>query len=465
MRIAILGFEREGQSVLKFISKRREYKGAEIWILDRDPKLPARLAFGNSKAGGRIHPNAPSIKLRTGKNYLRNLHEFDLIFRSPGIRYNLPELKKARKDGIRFSSATKLFFENSPTKNIIGVTGTKGKGTTSTLIYKILQAAGKRCFIGGNIGEPPLNFIHKIKSDDWVVLELSSFQLIDIEKSPHVAVVLMVTSEHLDWHTNLKEYIDAKARIVNFQSSDDYAVFARDYSTSISYAKKTKAQVFTFSKDDEPARGTWIENNYFWFSDGKREERIVATSDLKLPGEHNWDNAMAAIAVAKILKIDNDDIEKTIKNFKGLEHRLEFVAIKNGVRYYNDSYSTTPETAIVAIEAFDDPKILILGGSGKKSDFRKLGQVISKSKTIKAIIGIDSEWPRIKSKISFSKRRKIQIIEKCRNMKQILRATEGIATSGDIVLLSPACASFGMFKNHTDRGDQFKKIVKLIKTG
>ncbi len=303
------------------------------------------------------------------------------------------------------------------------------------------------------------------------MLEMSSFQLMDMTASPHVAVALMITSEHLDWHGSVKEYRNAKANIVRFQKPEDFVVLAADYPASRGYAKLTKAKPFFFSRYARmplvgaKLRGTFVRDGAFWFFDGKKKEKICSANILQIPGEHNWENVGAAITVARLLKIPKATIVKTLREFKGLEHRLEFVAEKKGVRYYNDSYATTPETTIAAIKAFpNQPKILILGGSSKNSDFRELGKVILKSKSIKAIVGIGVEWPMIKSQIMNHESRimnqEVMIIENCKNMKEIMSAIKKIATPGDVVLLSPACASFGMFKNYSQRGQQFKQLAK-----
>lgn len=443
MKIAIIGYGREGQSLFRFIKKSPRFTGTEIWILDKDEgiKIPR------------------GTYARLGKYYLRGLETFDLVFRSPGIPYMNPELVRARKRGVKFSSPTKLFFEEAARRGtrIIGVTGTKGKGTTSTLTYQILKRGGIHTFLAGNIGLPALDIVHKLRRNSWVVLELSSFQLIDLKKSPHIAVVLMVTSEHLDWHKNNKEYIAAKANIIRFQSRNDYAVIAEEYPRSKAFAKLGHGEVFMFSKKRRVKRGAWAENEAFWFFNGKSKERIAATSDLWIPGFHNFDNTCAAITAAKIAGVKNVAIRNAIREFRGLEHRLELVANIHGVKYYDDSYSTTPETAIVAIQAFSAPKILILGGSPKGSDFRTLGKVISESNSIRGIVGIGKEWPKIKSKI---KNQNVKLVEGSSNMREIVKSTHKLAQPGDVVLLSPACASFGMFKNYTDRGDQFKKLVR-----
>jgi UDP-N-acetylmuramoylalanine--D-glutamate ligase len=332
-----------------------------------------------------------------------------------------------------------------------------------------LKAGGKKAFIAGNIGKPALDILPEMDANSWAVLELSSFQLIDMKKSPHVGVALMVTSEHLDWHKDVEEYASAKSNIVRFQSPDDYAVLAEDYPRSIAYRAVARGNVFTFSRNHPVIKGTWAEDGAFWFSDGSakdangtegNKEKICETDALHIPGRHNWENASAAITVGKLLGIDNTAIAAAIEKFRGLEHRLEFVTTVNGVRYYNDSYSTTPDAAQVAIEAFDAPKIMILGGSQKNSDFTKLGETISASKSIKAIIGIGVEWPRIKEHFQNPN---IKIIEGCHSMEEIVAAAHAITTAGDVVILSPACASFDMFKSYTDRGNQFKAVVEKLK--
>jgi UDP-N-acetylmuramoylalanine--D-glutamate ligase len=477
MKIAIIGFGREGQSLFKYLNSRGATQIRTQSRSDAKGKPVSESPRNSPRKSAVVHSNEPheiwildknehakiprEIPQRLGKSYLNNLSEFDLVFRSPGVPYMTPELVKARKQGIKFSTPTQLFFEEAKLRGarIIGITGTKGKGTASTLIHSILSRAGKKTFLAGNIGTPALDIVQKLNNKSWVVLELSSFQLIDLKQSPTIAVVLMVTSEHLDWHKNLPEYVRAKENILRFQSPADYSVIADEYPRSKLFARRTKGTVLTFSKRNAVQKGAWTERGVFWFSDGLRKEKICETSNLWIPGFHNLDNTCASIAVAKILRITNSIIRNAIRDFRGLEHRLELVRKIRGVAYYDDSYATTPETAIVAIQAFENPKILILGGSSKGSDFRKLGKVISDTTTIKAIIGIGVEWARIKAHI---RNPRIQIIETCKTMKEIVREARAIATSSDVVLLSPACASFGMFKNYTDRGEQFKKAVRAI---
>lgn len=463
-KIALLGFDREGRSTLRFIRQAPQFAGAEIWILDRkeDVEIPAEVR--------------KDVRMKLGGDYLSALDELgpgDIIFRTPGARYHMPELDRARERGVIVSSATKLFFELSPGR-IIGVTGTKGKGTTSSLIHEMLKAGGEKAFIAGNIGLPALDILTEMNGSAWAVLELSSFQLIDLEKSPHIGVALMVTSEHLDWHKDVEEYAAAKSNIVRAQTPDDFAVLAEDYPRSRAYAELTKGTVFTFSRHHAVARGTWVENGAFWFSAGAPggnigpKEEICPVTTLRIPGEHNWENACAAITAAKLAGVPRERIVAALANFRGLAHRLEFTAETDGIRYYDDSYSTTPDAAQVALEAFAAPKVMILGGSSKGSDFTALGRALAESESVRAVIGIGAEWPRIKERIlahegaSAGKdaQNKIRLIENCSTMAEIVSAARAAAQPGDVVILSPGCASFGMFRNYTERGDQFKEEVR-----
>ena len=289
-----------------------------------------------------------------------DLRKFNLVFRSPGFWRLSPMFKQTEAE---ISSATKLFFDLCPAK-IIGVTGTKGKGTTTTLIYKMLQAQGKRVFIAGNIGKPMLKLLPRLKPDDWVCLELSSFQLHDLTVSPQVAVVLNITRDHLDIHRNLQEYRRAKTNIVRYQSHDDQAVINTDYEPTRKLAKLTLAKVH-------------------WFSSKTLK---IDQAKVKLRGPHNLENISAAMIAAGLAGVSIKNQEKIIYSFAGLEHRLEPVRTVAGIKYFNDSFSTTPETAIAAIKSFSEPIILILGGSDKGSDYRQLGRTISSHSNLEAVI-------------------------------------------------------------------------------
>ncbi|HZQ29788.1 MAG TPA: UDP-N-acetylmuramoyl-L-alanine--D-glutamate ligase, partial [Patescibacteria group bacterium] len=420
LRVAIIGLGMEGEASVKYLGS----KGANINVLDK-------------KQGG---------------NYLQNLDRYDLIVRSPGVK---PSLLDIPKDKI--TSQTKLFFDLCPCR-VIGVTGTKGKGTTASLIYEMLKAEGKDAYLGGNIGKPPFEFLDKLSPQSVVVLELSSFQLQDLTKSPHIAVMLMTTSEHLDWHKDSKEYVSAKRNILSHQNKSDFAIINRDYPASNESDVFSDGKVYYVSRERGGREGCFVEEGALWIQKDGKKTRLLAASQVKIPGKHNLENACAAAMAANLSGVSFENIAKVLKEFKGLEHRLELVRIVNGVSYYDDSFSTTPETAIAAIEAFKNPEILILGGSSKNSDFTELGRVISSKENIKAIIGIGVEWPIIKAKIDS----KVQIIEGIKDMHSIVQKASEISSDGDVVLLSPACASFDMFKNYKDRGEQFKIEVSKL---
>lgn len=452
-KIAVLGFGVEGASSALFLSK----KGANVTVLDA--KSEGELdqeAYQKVKKEG--------VQFVFGKDYLKDLRTYDMIIRSPGIKPTLPELTEARDQGVLVTSQTQLFLELC-TAPVIGVTGTKGKGTTSSLIHEMLLASGFDSYLGGNIGTPPFEFLDKLTDTSRVVLELSSFQLQDAAKSPHIAVILMVTSEHMDYHTNHAEYIDAKRNILRFQTEADFAVVNRDYPASNESDIYTEGKVFYVSRERTATdQGCFVKDGAVWVGMNGIEWKIVDVIDIKLPGKHNLENVCAAAMAATLAGADKNAIASVLKSFSGLEHRLELVREVDGVKYYDDSFSTTPETAIAAIEAFENPEILILGGSEKHSDFTELGEIISKAKNIKAIIGIGVEWPRIKKSIEQSAKGEepLLFIEGATSMEQIVKAASKLATTGDVVLLSPACASFDMFKNYKERGEAFEKEVKNL---
>ncbi|HVF69192.1 MAG TPA: UDP-N-acetylmuramoyl-L-alanine--D-glutamate ligase, partial [Xanthomonadales bacterium] len=445
----VLGLGIEGISTIKFLKS----VGANISVLDKREK-------GEIEGEFLVTSESLGAKLVFGDKYLDELSGFDVIVRTPGFRRYNSDLLEAEKKGVKITSLTKIFFDLCPCP-IIGVTGTKGKGTTVSLIYEMLKAAGRDVYLGGNIGTPPLDFLDKLSKDSIVVLELSSFQLQDLDKSPHIAIMLMTTSEHLDHHKDISEYVDAKRNILKHQTKDDFATVNRDYPASNESDIYSEGKVFYVSRERAGRNGSFVRDNALWMQIDSNEKKIVDIEDILLPGKHNLENVAAASLAAHLEGVSREQMVTVLKSFKGLEHRLELVRELGGVKYYDDSFSTTPETAIAAIEAFTQPEILILGGSSKNSDFTDLGKVISDKKNIKAIIGIGDEWWEIKSKIKDQKSN-ILMVEDATNMKTVVAAASKIAHPGDVVLLSPACASFGMFKNYKARGEQFKNEVLAL---
>lgn len=444
-KILVIGIGNEGVSAANFLA-------AENEIAIYDDKKESEVEKASLKNLG----SKPKLYFST----LPKKEKFDLIVRSPGVRADHPVVKKLVKEGSLLTSPTNIFFDLCPCP-IIGVTGTKGKGTTATLIYEMLKTQSENIYLAGNIGIPALDIIQQLNKNSIAIIELSSFQLIDLNKSPHIAVVLMITEDHLDWHLDAKDYQEAKKSIVKFQSSKDFAVINKDFPVSSKFAKETQSETFFFSTKIK-TNGAYLINNKI-VSELVQKETICDKKEVLLPGHHNLQNALAAIIVAKLEGIKSENIKKILATFKGLAHRLELVEVVKGVKYYNDSYSSTPETAIAAIDAFpNNPKILILGGSSKKSNFSALAQKIVREKSIKTLILVGLESKRIKTAIASHGNFKGEIIENLKNMKEIVLNASKSAKKGDVVLLSPACASFDMFKNYQERGNAFRnEVLKL----
>ena len=446
-KIVIFGFGKEGLSSANFLGKKNQ-----IAVIDEKSKFQIDTEFFKK------------LKIKNANFYfggnLPSDLRFDYLVRSPGVKPDNAIVKLLIKNGAILTSSTKIFFDECPTK-IIAVTGTKGKGTTATLIFEMLKNQINNVFLAGNIGTPALDILPKVNKQSIVILELSSFQLIDLKKSPHIAVVLMITSEHLDWHQDTAEYCRAKESIVSFQNESDFAIINQDFKASKNFAQNTKAKVY-FISTKQKTNGIYLEGDSILSQIGNHEE-IYKSSQVLLPGAHNLQNVVAAVAVAKIQNIKTKNIVQVLKSFKGLIHRLQLVKEINNIKFYNDSFSTIPETTVAAIEAFSQSKILILGGSSKNSDFSLLGQKINQDKSIKAIILVGKEAARIKEAIAKSGGTGAKLIEGAKNMHQIASQAYKEAKNGDVVVLSPACASFDMFKNYHDRGIQFIEEVKSLK--
>lgn len=459
-RVAILGIGIEGLALAQFLSD----KSVSLTVLDKlsEGEIFERLEGEEKEEFGRINQNS-SIKKTLGPEYLSNLSDFDIIFRSPGIAFN-EKIKKAEQSGVLISSQIKLFFELCPCP-IIGVTGTKGKGTTASLIFEILkkQNIGKKSkvYLAGNIGYPAITLIPNLSESDIVILELSSFQLLDLEHPPHIAVVTNLSEDHLDYHGDIAEYQIAKFNILKFQTQDDFAVLNADSTFSFELLDTTKSKKKFFSKIKE-ADAIVTNNNEVMIDPSGRNIRVCDQSEIKLFGVHNLENIAAATLVADMLNINSEIVKEAVKEFSGLPHRLEFVAEVSGVKYINDSYATNPDPTIAAIDSFSQTKILILGGSSKGADFSMLAQKIAAG-NVSSVVLIDPEGSKIKTALIESGF-KGRIVEGKTNIDEIVQSSSFEAKSGEIVILSPACASFGMFKNYKERGEKFKDaVLKLEK--
>ncbi len=450
-KVAILGLSVEGIDSAAFFFKQH----AQITCCDKRTK--EELGSSYEKLQG----YASDFQL--GPEYLSRLDRFDLVVRSPGMAIRTAELNMK---GLTVTSLTKLFFQHCKAP-IIGVTGTKGKGTTSSLIYDILVKEGKHAWLGGNVGTPLLSQVENISPSDIVILELSSFQLEDLTASPHIAVVLKVTQEHLanidplatNYHESRDAYVEAKKSIVRYQSAGDIAVMNADDPTSSGFSALTKARAYYFSRSKETA-DSYVKDGEVFLKWNGTVSSICRESDIQLIGMHNLENIACSALVGILSGASIESIQSAVRAFKGLEHRLELVRTLDGIAYYDDSFSTVPETAIAAIQSFKQPLILIVGGSEKRSDYTELGKEITQS-NIRALIVIGDMTERI---VAAARQAGYtgDLLCGLKTMRDIVKTSQKQAKTGDVVLLSPACASFDMYKNYKERGNIFKHEVSIL---
>ena len=428
MKVAIAGFGVEGQANNAYFLK----QGHDITIVDERELAPTDLPYGTQAL--------------LGKGVFEQLDGFDMVVRTAGLAPS-----KIKTDG-KIWSGTNEFFAKCPAP-IIGVTGSKGKGTTCSLITAMLRAAGHTVHLVGNIGDPAISELEKIQSSDIVVYELSSFQLWDAVRSPHVSVVLGIEPEHLDVHKNFSDYVNAKANIAAHQLPKDIVIYNDNNPYAIKIARESKGAKIPYPH----SKAAHVRDGYFFFGD----TQVCSIDVLQLPGAHNLDNACAAItAVWKWVK-NPETIAAGLGSFIGLPHRLRFVRDINGVRYYDDSIATTPGSAIAALRAFDQPKIIILGGSDKGADYKELAQEVAAQKVSQVIL-IGSEAQKIENALKKAKVSAITNMGTNTTMAAVVEQARKLSNAGDVVILSPACASFGMFKNYIDRGNQFIVAVNAL---
>lgn len=398
-------------------------------------------------------------ELKLGEGYLDNL-EVDIIFRTPGMNFHLPELEKARKRGIAVTSEMEVFFDLCPA-TIFAVTGSDGKTTTTTLIAKMLEAEGKRVFVGGNIGTPLLPEIENITADDFVVAELSSFQLISMRKSPDVAVVTNVAPNHLDVHKDMDEYVKAKENILLHQNAFSRTVLNRDNDITESFRKDVRGQSLGFSMTRRLNNGAWLDRDGILHMAYRGiDVPVIDRKDITVLGDHNVENYLTAIAaVWGYVGVDN--ICKVAREFTGVEHRIEFVREINGVKYYNDSIASSPTRTIAGLKAFNRKVILIAGGYDKHIPFEPLmPYLVEKVKTL-YLCG-DTADKIEKCLRNFDKYDGSPEIVRVENIDEAVTLAHKTAVSGDIVTLSPACASFDAYPNFAVRGNHFKKLVNEL---
>lgn len=425
MKVAIAGFGVEGQASLKYWLD----KGDEVTVHDEDRRAA-------------VPEGVESI---LGAGAFDNLSDYDFVVRTASLTPS--RLKMAQK----VWSATNEFFEKCPA-TIIGVTGTKGKGTTASLIASILRAAGKTVHLLGNIGVPALEVLPSVQPDDIVVYELSSFQLWDLKKSPHVAVVLMVEPDHLNVHTSFDEYVTAKTNICRYQTADDVCVYhpTNPYSKQIAEAARSGfAMRYGIPEDG----AVYVKENKFFVQD----HPICSVDTLRLVGQHNVENACAAITAARVFTEDDEAVKKGLSEFTGLPHRLKFVGEANGVKYYDDSISTTPGSAMAALRSFNEPKTIILGGSDKGASYE---EVIALCKELNAQIVAVGETGSVIHELASKQDVKVFRIEGL--MDEVVQKAAAVSEPGSVVLLSPASASFDQYANYAARGEAFVAAVNAL---
>lgn len=432
MNVGIVGFDREGRASYEYFKN----LGATITICDQNPDITV--------------PDGAVAQL--GPEYLQNLDQFDIIMRTPGVH---PSKIVADNPTVadKISSCTNEFLKACPTKNIIGVTGTKGKGTTSTLITKMLEAAGKTVHLGGNIGVPALSMLPKIKPEDWVVLELSNFQLIDIQRAPHIAVCLLVVPEHLDWHKDYDEYTSAKTRLFAMQSASDIAVYYAENEISTAIASATKGQKVPYFNPP----GAIVHNSAISID----SQEICKTDELKLLGEHNWQNACAAVTAAWQVTQDIPAIQSALTSFSGLPHRIEYVRTVDDIRYYNDSFATGLHATEAAISAVPGPIVEIIGGYERYLPLEKFASFAAKATSVRQFVIIGACANRLLDALNAAGVTNAHISD-AKTMDAIVAAAQAYAKPGDAILLSPGFASFGLFNNFEERGTLFQDVVSSL---
>lgn len=444
--IAVIGI---GISNIPLIKKLTEY-GAKVCAFDKKKK---------DKLDKKIYNDLKNIGVTfsLGENYLDSL-DHEIIFKTPGMRYDNPYLVKAVEKGSILTSEMEVFFDLCPCK-IIGVTGSDGKTTTTTLIYQLLINEGYKCWLGGNIGKPLFSEIENIKNSDYVVVELSSFQLHTMKQSPSISVVTNVTPNHLDMHKSMEEYIEAKKNIFKNQSKNSKLILNYDNKITRSFKDEAIGECILFSRKETLKNGIFVDENYIKYRDGNGIEEILNVNDIALLGVHNVENYMAAIG-AVIDKVSKETIINVAKAFKGVEHRIEFVKNINQISFFNDSIASSPTRTIAGLNAFKDEVILIAGGYDKKISYEKIGKVIDEK--VKAVYLIGQTADKIeKAVLDYNPNTKTKIV-KCQSLYQAVHNAYRGAKSGDTIILSPASASFDMFRSFEERGSMFKKIVKSL---
>ena len=455
-KVIVIGAARQGTALSRYLAS----KGAQVILTDMHSfdELPANLP-DLEKLG---------IQLRLGGHPLELLEGADLVCVSGGVPLTIPFIQAALQRGIPLSNDSQIFLEACPAQ-VIGITGSSGKTTTTALVglmaqkYFEMKQNGHRAWVGGNIGNPLIEQVDQIDEDDLVVLELSSFQLELMTRSPQIAAILNITPNHLDRHGSMQAYIAAKSRILRFQHAGDVAILNRDDPGSWSLAEHLKSDLisFGFQNPDSKQNGTYIYKDAIWLQLGRESLKMLPLEWIQLPGRHNIANVLAACAIAAAASLALPAIQTAIEEFTGIPHRLEFIRNINGADWYNDSIATAPERTMAAIEAFEGPLVLLLGGRDKNLPWDDLAQLIHQR--VRAVVLFGEAAGLIEKALGAVKKGEtLQVISRCNTLEEAVQAAAKLAQPGDTVLLSPGCTSFDAFKDFEERGEYFRKLVNAL---
>jgi UDP-N-acetylmuramoylalanine--D-glutamate ligase len=440
-RVLVVGLGKSGVSAATFLQSRG-----------------ARVTVSDSKAEAELGKDIPAlldrgIAVETGAHGERTFRDQDLIIVSPGVPVDAPQLQQARAAGVKIIGEVELaarFLQGQ----MVAITGSNGKTTTTSLCGEMLEKAGKKTQVGGNIGRPVTDLIEESTGETWSVLEISSFQLETIESfRPKIAAILNITPDHLDRHGDFATYAAAKARIFENQQADDFAVLNADDKTCVEIAGKVKSRIYWFGSKERSEQGSFVRAaSIYWRSPEGRETEIMPTGEISLKGKHNLENVLAAVCVGMLSGCTPEQIRRAVREFKAVEHRLELVATLNGVAYYNDSKATNVDATIKALESFPANIHIILGGKDKGSDYTVLKPLLQKR--ARAVYTIGAAAEKIESQVTGS-----APVFHAETLERAVRQAAEKAVSGDVVLLAPACASFDQFQNYEHRGRAFKELV------
>lgn len=450
-KFSIIGLGREGMALARFLAQR----GATVTVSDL--KTREELAEKVERLSGLpIHFELASHPPR--------LLDADLIYVSPGVPQDIPLLVEARKRGIPISSETGLFFSLCPAP-IIGITGSSGKTTTVTLVGQIVERAGREIWVGGNIGSPLIEFVEEIKPEAMVVTELSSFQLENLDQSPYIACILNIAPNHLDRHKTMEAYRAAKLNILRYQGKEDYAILNRDDPGTHTLLPECRGRTLLFSRLEEIERGAFIQEGRIVVRWEGQEEEVCERGDIRLLGDHNLENVLAACAISTAAGAPIEAMAEVCTTFTGVEHRLELVREVAGISYYNDSIATSPERAIAALCSFDQPIVLLAGGRGKGLSYEELARLIVEK--VRYLILFGEEARAIEEAVREAQEKagglKSPFIKGVHDLEEAVNLAAQVGQRGDVVLLSPACTSFDLYRDFAERGEHFKDLVRKLR--